>query len=160
MLRVIGFFAIFGPIFGSFVFVASSAISTAEFQNLSLVEFFDKLWFGVVGTLIFGIWGLLLAIPVGLIPASICGLGFWVVLKKFTQSNPLLFKRFLIGGLVSLLFTTFLCFLVYFFSKDENFSSLWWFFAWPSTVAGAVCALFVTDKFYIKIFPERANNAT
>ena len=160
MVRLISFFAIIGPIFGSFTFVLSGAIRVAEFQNQSLIQVLEKLFSGLIGTLIFGIWGLLIAIPIGLIPAGLCGLGFWIVLERFTQTNPLLLKRFLIGGFVSLLFTTSLCFLFYFFSKEKDFFYVWWFFAWPGTVAGAICALFVTNKFYIKIFPERANNAT
>ena len=148
MRKTIIFFGLLGPVIGSFVFVGTNALQSAEFQNLSIPEIGSKLGFGILATVFFSIWGIPFAMLFGMVPAGISGYVYWVISRNLKLTNPPAIKRFLVGSTTSLITTTILFVVFYSYNyfyhgSDESFSYGWWFFAWPGCIAGGVCGLFV-----------------
>lgn len=161
MFRLTALYAILGPVIGSFALILGLALQTRwiitqEFLDKSILDKLDSLLFAMLNTIMISVYGLVLAIPLGIIPATASGLAFWFILKQLTRNNLPPFKRLALGSLNSTLVTAVLC-LIYFVIKDEPLLSTLIFFCWPAAVAGGVCALFVTNRFYAWIFPEKAS---
>lgn len=151
MLRILLTFALIGPILGSFALTAAgfSTVSATAMQGASTAE---SVGIRIFGSIFFGIWGLVLAIPIGLIPACAAGISYWLILKFLTRTNPQWPVRLIVGAILGLTISS--CF-GYWLGAGKGGTFFSWFFSWPGTVASALCALATTQPSYCKAFPER-----
>lgn len=141
MRKTIVIFGLLGPVIGSFVFVSTNALLSAEFHNLSIQVIASKLGFGTLVTLFFSIWGIPFAMLLGAVPAWVSGYAYWVISRYLKLTNPSVIKRFLLGSAVSLIVSTISFVILH--GTSESFSYGWSFFVWPGFIAGGVCGLLV-----------------
>jgi hypothetical protein len=155
MLRLILLFGLAGPLFGSITFWFGVFLFSTNSPPASLPV--ESPGVAVIGALLMGIWGYpILGMFFGGVPAAITGVGYWYLLKLKTQKNLNALARVLVGALLGLFIGS--AYGLIFLLRGKEQDTLWMivaFWAVPGFVAGSLCALFVDDRFYRRLFPSR-----
>jgi hypothetical protein len=156
MLRIMLLFAFLGPAIGSFAFLGAefAMVPTPAGATLS-----DSLIVRVIATVFFGLWGLVIAIPMGVIPGAATGISYWFVLKTTTHENPKWPFRLAIGTVLGFVVATTYGFAATWGSRDSSFSVIALLWSGPGAIASALCAIVVSRTFYESAFPERGTDA-
>lgn len=146
-------FCILGSSVGGGVLLTVQSLATE--MTLSPAILFSAL----AGSLLMMFLGSFLAIPIGLFPASITCMLYWLVLSRFTSKNPQARVRSLLGGFLGGASSALLGALF-------SFSNEWPgshppsanIFAWAiaGAIGGAVSALSARRSTYQIVFKERA----
>lgn len=92
MLLLLLRFCVLGSVFGGGAFVVARDFAAAD-ATLSIED-------SVATFLIASLLGFFLSVPLGLLPASIAGVAYWAVLRRFTRLNPRPLVRAAIGAIL------------------------------------------------------------
>jgi hypothetical protein len=146
MNQVLFRFILLAPLVGNMAFAATREYPVvAESMSLFTIEGIASL---VGGGIFVGILGLFLAYPIGLFPAAVAGLMYWLFLKKMSHVNPSIPLRLVagafVGGLCSSLFGGLL------FSPQDPEAARLSLVAWSmaGVFGGAVSAASIGQKTY------------
>ena len=146
MTKLILRFLILAPAIGCLVFLAVLGLSKPSHSQLS-ISFAAELAHG--GPVLF-----VIAYVIAGIPAALCGLIYWFILKKVSSVNFKWPVRMLVGGVVgtlSAIVFSRLHFSVLPFIKDPTV------IVWGvlGALGGAGAALTVGHRLYYRVFPDR-----
>lgn len=136
--RVILVFGIIGPILGGFAHWTYVAIQSTPIDGtLPANAAFLKL----VTVFVLGVFGLLLAYPIGLIPAVSSGALYWAFTRKFGTHLVSALSQAIAGGTIAFVVTLIFGFIVLFGHEDNSIKTIWIWWSFPGAVSGAVCAV-------------------
>ena len=138
MRRFVFVFGVLGPIFGSFAFWSVSFFSMPPNGNMSHS---DSIAVQLAATLFFGLWGLLLAYPLGLIPAISSGVTYWALARKFDLKASGTLAQAFSGAAVGIFISSTFGVIWLWGHKDLSLDSIWTWCSFPGAVSSALCAL-------------------
>ena len=150
-------FLLIGPAIGSFVFIFVSFLAGEHAQTTAISTVPEHI--GIVTTAInaVAVWGFgcLIAYPIGGIPAALCGVIYWFILKQHISGNLKWPLRILIGGSVGLICA--LAFVGILFISSSRGDVLTSLISWAvsGAVSGAVCALSIRQRIYEQVLQQR-----
>jgi hypothetical protein len=138
-------FVLLGPAIGDFVFVIIN-LFTKAYPLLSIDNMpHTSEEFGMLILAIGMVWlyGLMLAYPLGSLPALACGFIYWLILKKYTNRNFVQIQRIITGALIGSVFTTFFGSL---FLTPQNNKTMAVMLTWAITgaLSAGICAIHST----------------
>ncbi len=139
------------------IFIGSATVSS--YYAVSSIPSISTSIFGIISSCILFVvlgtfWGLILAVPLGIIPAILTGIGYWLILKYFTNKNPAKLRRFLIGSSLGFFAATASYSIQIYGSESMSISSVVHFGA-IGIISGGLCALNITQNFYQHVFEEK-----
>ena len=88
------------------------------------------------------------AIIISLIPSSLSGISYWIILRYFTSHNILIKNRMVIGGVIGFVISTVYALFYITIKEDYLVTLIFWIIS--GTLAISTCSLCVTDRKYKK----------
>lgn len=146
MFEIIFLYILLAPLIGNIIFYILWVIRMLILMaDVSMIE-------GVFGYLLisplFGMFAYPHAIIVSLIPSSLSGVIYWVILRYFTTENISIKNRIIIGGSIGFVIST--VYVLFYITTKESYLLTLTFWIISGTLAISTCSLCVTDRKYKK----------
>jgi hypothetical protein len=152
MLTILLRFIALGTFVGGGVFLTVRDLASLHelpaFSQVLIAPFVAVFWSGLS-------W--FLALPFGMFPAGMTGLGYWFVLSRFTNTNPSRPVRCLLAGSIGLGVALLFGLLFSFGTAPGSYAPLVNLLSWASACAagGTLSSLLVGDRAYAEAFTHR-----
>lgn len=148
-------FLLIGPAIGSIVFIIVSGFTYSHVSTTAVSTIPEHIGIGTQVLNAIAVWsfGCLIAYPMAGIPAAICGVIYWFILRQHTSGNFKWPLRVLIGGVVGFICAS--AFVGILFASSYRGDVLTLFLNWgvSGTASGALCALSISQNIYDRVFP-------